>query len=329
MFTAYTKEISSYCSLMFNGHRYRIHNEWVKQYYGGRMQKVSLNAGFTCPNRDGTRGINGCTFCNNRGFTPSYLRYVDELNEQIEEGLDFARHRYPRAHGFLAYFQSYSNTYADLSYLKRVYEQALAHPDISGIVIGTRPDCLPDQVLDYLEELSQHTIVELEIGLESCNDEALKRCNRGHTFAETEDALYRAAQRNLFVTCHLLLGLPGETHETFTTDINKLVKLPFQSLKFHQLQIIKGTQLAREYRLNPASIPTLSIDEYLDWVIAVLEQLPSTTTIQRIGSEVPERMRLSVGWNKHLCDLPSLLDAALLAKNTWQSRLYNHSENNI
>lgn len=305
----------------FNGHRYHVHNEWIKRHYGGRMQKVSLDAGFTCPNRDGTRGKGGCTFCNNNGFSPDYLRLHKDLDAQIETGLDFMRHRYPKTHGFLAYFQPYSNTYADLSHLKSIYEQALAHPDIAGLVIGTRPDCLPDDVLDYLAELSKHTIVELEIGLESCNNGVLKRCNRGHTFEETRNAVQRAAERHLFITCHLLLGLPGETRETFQTSIPELVQLPFNSLKFHQLQIVKGTQLAREWRENPESFSTLPMEEYLDWVVDVLEYLPPEVTVQRLSSEVPERLRLSTGWNKLLCDLPALLEEVLVRKDTWQSRL--------
>lgn len=305
----------------FNGHRYHVHNEWIKQKYGGRMQKVSLDAGFTCPNRDGTRGKGGCTFCNNNGFSPDYLREHREMVAQIEAGLDFMRHRYPKTQGFLAYFQPYSNTYAELSQLKSLYEQALSHPDISGIVIGTRPDCLPNDVLDYLAELSKKTIVELEIGVESCNDEVLKRCNRGHTFAEAQDAIHRAAQRGLFITSHLLLGLPGETRETFQKSIPHLAQLPFNSLKFHQLQVVKGTQLARELRDHPQAFTTLSIEEYLGWVIDVLEHLPPEVTIQRLSSEIPERLRISVGWNKLLCDLPALLEKELLTKGTWQSRL--------
>ena len=195
----------------FHGHRYHAYNDWVKRAHGGRLQKVSIDAGFTCPNRAGSLGIGGCSFCNNEGFSPSYLVEQRDIRQQIDTCIDFMWRRYPKTIGVLAYFQSYSNTYDDLETLKATYDIALAHPKITGIVIGTRPDCLPDETLDYLAELSTRTLVELEIGIESCDDDVLRECLRGHDFACTQDAIRRAAQRKLFITGHLLLGLPLET----------------------------------------------------------------------------------------------------------------------
>lgn len=306
----------------FYGRRYYAYNDWVKREHGGRLQKISIDAGFTCPNRDGRLGIGGCSFCNNDGFTPSYLRDTGDIIGQIETGLDFVRRRYPEAKRFMAYFQAYSNTYEDLAILKARYEKALAHPDISGLVVGTRPDCLPDAVLDYLAELARNHPVELEIGIESCSDEVLAECLRGHDFACTEDAIRRAGERNLFVTGHLLLGLPKETAASLVAGAKALAKLPLGAMKFHQLQIIKGTRLANLWRADPAKVSLLEPSVYLDHVIDILEHLPPTVRIQRLGSDVPPTMRAAPDWGLRLGDFPALLEQRLQARNTWQSRLY-------
>ena len=317
-----TQEILPAC---FSGRRYHAYNDWVKKEHGGRLQKISIDAGFTCPNRDGTQGVGGCTFCNNDSFTPSYLREQRDIRRQIDTGIASARKRYPDSRGFLAYFQSYSNTYDELDRLKALYTTALEHPEINGLVIGTRPDCLPEATLDYLAEIAQHTLVELEIGIESCNDEVLIACNRGHDFACTQDAFRRAAERGLFLTGHLLLGLPGETRESLLAGAGSLAQLPIDALKFHQLQVVRGTRLANQYRADPASVPLLDPDAYLDAVIDVLEQLPDTIKIQRLGSEVPPRLRLSPDWGMRLAAFPPRLEARLAERNTWQSRLLGNS----
>ncbi len=306
---------------LFHGRRYHAYNDWVKREHGGRLQKISIDAGFTCPNRDGALGVGGCTFCNNDGFTPSYLREQRNILDQIETGRAFMRRRYPETTGFLAYFQSYSNTYGDLDRLRTLYETALAHPDISGLVIGTRPDCLPDETLDYLAELSQRVPVELEIGIESCNDAVLRECLRGHDFACTRDAIQRAAQRKLFITGHLLLGLPRETPESLIEGAKSLAGLPLDALKFHQLQVIRGTRLANQYRAEPASVPLMSPDAYLNAVIDILEHLPPQIKIQRLGSEVPPEQRVSPDWGIRLARFPAMLDARLQERKTWQGRL--------
>ncbi len=311
----------------FHGRRYNAYNDWVKRAHGGRMQKVSVDAGFTCPNRDGTLGVGGCSFCNNDGFTPSYLREQRDILVQIDTGIAFMRRRYPDARGFLAYFQSYSNTYGGLDRLKKDYETALSHPDIAGLAIGTRPDCLPDEILDYLAELARRVPVELEIGIESCSDEVLHECLRGHDFACTQDAIRRAAQRGLFVTGHLLLGLPKETPEGRVDGAKALAALPIDALKFHQLQIVRGTRLANLYRADPASVPLLTPPAYLDAVADMLEHLPPQIKIQRLGSEVPPEQRVSPGWGIRLSAFPAMLDACLQARQTWQGRLFSDVRN--
>ena len=312
---------------LFHGRRYNAYNDWVKREYGGRLQKISIDAGFTCPNRDGTLGVGGCSFCNNDGFTPSYLREQRNILDQLETGLNFMRRRYPGTRHFLAYFQSYSNTYAKLDRLKELYETVTAHPCVSGLVIGTRPDCLPDEVLDYLSDLSQRMTVELEIGIESCSDEVLRECLRGHDFACTEDAILRAAKRGLFVTGHLLLGLPRETRESLIEGARMLAKLPIGALKFHQLQIVRATRLANQYRANPASVPLLAPSEYLDAVVDILEYLPPQIKIQRLGSEVPPQQRLSPDWGIRLSEFPALLDERLQTRQTWQSIFFSSVQN--
>jgi radical SAM protein (TIGR01212 family) len=308
----------------FGGRRYNAYNDWVKRAQGGRLQKISVDAGFTCPNRDGTLGVGGCAFCNNDGFTPAYLREQRDIPGQIDTGVAFMRRRYPGTKAFLAYFQAYSNTYARLERLRECYETALAHPDIAGLAIGTRPDCLPDDVLDYLAELTRRKIpLELEIGIESCNDAVLKECLRGHDFACTRDALRRAAERGLSVTGHLLLGLPRETRQSLIEGAKALARLPLDALKFHQLQIVRGTRLANRYRADPASVPLMRPEAYRDAVTDMLEHLPPRIRIQRLGSEVPPALRVSPDWGLRLSRFPALLDARLRERETWQGRLYH------
>ena len=305
----------------FHGHRYHAYNDWVRKEHGGRLQKVSIDAGFTCPNRDGSLGVGGCSFCNNEGFSPSYLLEQRDVLKQIDTGIEFMRRRYPRTKSFLAYFQSYSNTYDDLDKLRKTYDIALSHPDITGIVIGTRPDCLPDEVLDYLADLSTRTMVELEIGIESCNDEVLRECLRGHDFACTQDAISRAARRGLFITGHLLLGLPLETRASLIAGAQELATLPLDALKFHQLQIVRGTRLANQYRANPESISLLDPASYLNAVIDVLEYLPPSIKIQRLGSEVPPNVLVSPDWGFRLSRFPEMLEKRLEERDSWKGRL--------
>lgn len=309
----------------FNGRRYYAWNDWARAAQGGRIQKVSLDAGLSCPNRDGSLGRGGCSFCNNRGFTPAYLASTPGVTAQLATGIGFMQRRYPEVTRFLAYFQAYSNTYGDFDRLRALYEEALAHPQVVGLAIGTRPDCLPDAVLDYLAELQQRVIVELEIGIESCDDAVLAACHRGHDFAASVDAIERAAARGLQVTGHLLLGLPGETRETWRAGATALSRLPLAALKFHQLQVVRGTRLAVQWKRAPGSIALLSVDEYLDWVVDALERLPDDIRIQRLGSEVPPALRVSPGWDMRLSDFPARLTARLTERASWQGREYPRS----
>jgi len=306
----------------FGERRYNAWNEHVKTRYGGRVQKVSVLAGFTCPNRDGLLGKGGCTFCNNDGFTPGYLDTQQTITEQISAGLNFLRRRYPNTRRYMAYFQSYSNTYGEFERLRACYEEALAHPEISGLAIGTRPDCLPDAVLDYLAELSQQHIIELEMGVESCNDAVLARVNRGHDFACSVDAIQRAAARGLEVTAHLLLGLPGESVDSMLDGARLLSNLPIHALKLHQLQVVRGTLLARDWRRDPESVPLLGEEACISLLADFIERLAPHILLQRVGSEVPPSQKLAPEWNVRLSELAPRISAELARRGSWQGCRY-------
>ncbi|GAA5181856.1 TIGR01212 family radical SAM protein [Niveibacterium umoris] len=309
----------------FGKRRYNAYNDWVARNCGGRIQKVSVSAGFTCPNRDGTLGTGGCTFCNNAGFTPGYLDPRADVLAQIDTGIGFLRRRYPNTRRFIAYFQAYSNTYGELDRLRASYEAALSHPAIDGLAIGTRPDCLPDAVLDYLAELAQHKHIELEIGIESVSDAALARVNRGHDFACSADAVSRAASRGLFVTGHLILGLPGEARQDLLDGAFRLSALPLRALKFHQLQLVRGTALARDWQNDPSAVPLFDEAGYLALLADYIERLTPDILIQRLGSEVPPRLKLAPHWNMRLSELAPKLQAELEARASFQGMRWQKS----
>ncbi len=302
----------------FGKRRYNAWNEQVKERRGGRVQKVSVIAGFSCPNRDGTLAWGGCTFCNNDGFTPGYLERSQSITAQIDAGLEFLHRRYPTTTRFIAYFQSYSNTYGELQRLRACYQEALAHPQICGLALGTRPDCLSDAVLDYLAELAREHIVELEIGIESCNDAVLAHVNRGHDFAASVDATRRAAARGLEVTAHVMLGLPGESRQSMLDGAGKLSALPIHALKIHQLQLVRGTALARQWQHDPASVPLLGEQACIELLADYIERLSSAIVLQRVGSEVPPSLKMAPEWNLRLSELAPRLSEELARRGSWQ-----------
>ena len=258
-----------------------------QERYGLRLQRLALDGGFTCPNRDGKVGVGGCTFCDNRAFHPSYTQ-GKRIAEQIDAGIAFHARRGRKADGYLAYFQAFSNTYAPLDVLRSRYEEALSHPAVKGIVIGTRPDCVDPEKLDYLADLkSRGSIVEVEYGIESVFDATLERVNRGHTFACTKDAIAATAERGVPVGGHIIIGLPGETREMILEEAAVLNALPISSLKIHQLQILKGTAIEAEFKADPSAFLRLGPEAYIDLLAGFLERLRPDLAIGRIVSSVP------------------------------------------
>lgn len=302
--------------------RYNSFTGYYKSKYGSRLQKIVIDAGFTCPNRDGSVSVGGCTYCDNNAFHPSYSTPDKSIMQQMEEGMEFHRRRYRRATGYIAYFQPYSNTYAPPERLKALYAEALSHPNVVGIAIGTRPDCIDEEKLDYLAALSRDHIVMVEYGIESCYDATLERINRGHTFDQAVTAVKMTADRGLDVCAHFILGLPGESREMMLESAPVINSLPLTSLKFHQLQIIKGTSMEREFEANPQDFVTFSLEEYIDFFVDILERLRPEIRIERFAGEVPPRFVKSTPWGLiRNVELLRLLEKRLEERNSWQGKL--------
>ena len=321
------------------GKRYNSFVGYFKKTYGERLQKIVLDAGFTCPNRDGRVGRGGCTYCDNAAFHPSYSTAGKSLHQQMDEGIEFHKVRYRTTEHYLAYFQSFSNTYAPLERLKTLYEEALSHPQVVGIVIGTRPDCVDEEKLDYLSDLAggkimqqwQRTmsdgkvrrkpIIIVEYGVESCYDSTLERINRGHDFETARRAIQMTAERGLDVGIHMILGLPGETRQMMLESCAVINSLPVRSIKFHQLQIVKGTRMEKDYENHPEDFERFSLDDYLDFFTDILERLRPDLYIERIAGEVPPRFVSETPWGLiRNAELLHLLDARLEKRDSWQGK---------
>ena len=303
--------------------RYNNYTEYFRKAFGERVQKITIDAGFTCPNRDGTKGTGGCTYCNNDAFNPSYCIPQKSIPQQIFEGIEFHANRYRRASKFLAYFQAYSNTYAPIDKLRKLYEEALSVPGIVGLVIGTRPDCIDSAKLDYFQEISKDHYLILEYGIESCFNRTLQRINRGHTFEESIAAIEETARRGIKVGAHLIFGLPGETPQDMLDEVNLINQLPLSNIKFHQLQVIKDTPMAHEYQQNPSHFRLFELEEYMNFIISFTERLNPVFVIERFTAEVPPRFLAGPGWGLlRTYTLLQMFEKKLEELDTWQGRLY-------
>ena len=326
-----------------DGKRYNSFVGYFKRKYGERLQKIVLDAGFTCPNRDGKVGRGGCTYCDNAAFHPSYSIAGKSLHQQMDEGIEFHKVRYRTTEHYLAYFQSFSNTYAPLEHLRKLYEEALSHPSVVGIVIGTRPDCVDEQKLDYLSDLAHGRILKgwsrslvgsgertapvviIEYGIESCYDSTLLRINRGHDFETACRAVRMTAERGIDVGAHFILGLPGETRQMMLESCEMINSLPLRSVKFHQLQIVKGTRMEKEYAESPQDFERFSLEEYLDFFVDMLEHLRPNLFIERFVGEVPPRFVNETPWGMiRNVELLRLLEKKLEERQTWQGRKVLH-----
>lgn len=303
--------------------RYNAFTGYFREKYGCRLQKIVIDAGFTCPNRDGRVGTGGCTYCNNAAFHPNYSTPDKSVFQQLEEGIGFHKGRYRNTTDYLAYFQSYSNTYAPLEDLRKLYSEALQHPQVRGIVVGTRPDCVNDDILDYLAELAKEHVVIVEYGIESCFDKTLLRINRGHDFETARRAVEATAQRGLFQGAHFIFGLPGESVGEMM-DMAKIINsLPLNTLKFHQLQIIKGTAMEREYESCREEFVEFTLEGYIDFFIDFLETLRPDLYIERFAGEVPPRFVNHTPWGLiRNTELIRLLEKRLEERDTFQGKLY-------
>lgn len=302
---------------------YNSYAAYFRRLFGSRVQKVAVDAGFSCPNRDGTISVGGCTFCNNSAFTPSYCTPTKSVAQQIDEGIEFHRRRYRTATRYLAYFQAFTNTHAPLNKLRELYDQALQNPLVAGVVIGTRPDCVDEQKLDYFAELSRKCYVALEYGIESCNDSVLTSINRGHDYATAIRAVNMTAERGIHCGAHFILGLPGQSDEELIAQTDKINALPLTTVKFHQLQIFRGTAMAEQYDANPASFRFWSIEEYIDLFSEILARLRPDIVVERFASEAPPRYHYGKNWGLVRNEtLWMMLERRLLEKEIYQGIYY-------
>jgi radical SAM protein (TIGR01212 family) len=276
--------------------RFNSYTEYFRRHFGERVQKVTVDAGFTCPNRDGTAGTGGCTYCYNDSFNPSYCQPEKSITLQIAEGIEFHARRYRRANKFLAYFQPYSNTYAPLDELKKIYEEALGFPGVIGLVIGTRPDCIDDEKLEYLRYLNKDHYIILEYGIESCYNETLEKINRGHSFEDSVIAIKKTAEKGIYTGAHLIFGLPGESRSEMLSEAEMVSSLPLTTIKFHQLIIVKNTPMSEEYANHPENFDLFSLEEYIDFIVDFLERLNPSIVAERFAGEVPPRFIAGPSW---------------------------------
>ena len=305
------------------GHSRRFNDlsGYLSGVFGSRVQKLSIDAGFTCPNRDGSKGTGGCTFCYNKSFNPAYCSPLKSVSQQIRQGMEFFSVKYKNIK-YLAYFQAYTNTYSSLNELSRLYEEALRFPGISGIVVGTRPDCVDEPILDFFSELAEKYYVSIEYGLESTLDKTLQRINRGHDYNDSVVAIQQTAQRGIHVGVHMILGLPGETVEDVLNHAGKLNLLPINMIKLHQLQIIRGTRMEVEYLNAPEDFILFTVDEYIDLVIRFLELLKPSIIVERFAGASPPELIAGKRWGLKNFEIVAKVEKEMLTRNTWQGRLF-------
>ncbi|HNY03424.1 MAG TPA: TIGR01212 family radical SAM protein [Bacteroidales bacterium] len=320
--------------------RFNSYTEYVRRTFGGRMQKVVVDAGFTCPNRDGSKGTGGCTYCDNNAFNPSYCSPAEPLHTQIEKGILFHHVRYRRATKFLVYFQPYSNTYAPLPKLRELYEEALRYPGVGGLVIGTRPDCIDDEKLSYLWELATRWHIQIEYGVESVYDQTLDRINRKHDFSLSREVILRTHELGLRTGAHFIFGLPGESEEMMLASAARISELPLGSVKFHQLQIVKGTAMEADFRDHPADFHRFTLEGYVRFIVRFLERLNPDIVIERFSGEIPPRFMGMAekggspvpegqqesppgGWGLIRYDaVLRLIESEMERQDTWQGKFY-------
>ena len=305
-----------------NHRRYNAYPDYIRKIFNGRVQKLTIDAGFTCPNRDGTKSTGGCTFCVNEAFNPSYCNPSKSIQQQLSEGIEFHERRYRRAKKYLAYFQAYTNTYGSTATLEKYYLEALQVDGVIGLVIGTRPDCVTDETLDLLQKISRDYYVIVEYGVESVYNRTLNRINRGHSFEHSVETINKTVQKDLQTGIHLIFGLPGESMEEMLQSAGIISRLPVTSVKFHQLQLIKGTLIAEEYNKNPHDFLQFTLDGYLSFLADYIEQLNPRIVIERIAGEVPPRYAVTRPWGPRYDQILKKFENLLEKRNTFQGKFF-------
>jgi len=301
--------------------RYRKFNTFVKNKFGHKVYKVSVDAGFTCPNRDGKVAIGGCVYCNNDTFVPPYARRRYSIEDQIKNGMDYLRLRY-KAEKFIIYFQAYTNTYGDVNELKKYYEYALTvSDDIVGLTIGTRSDCIDEEKLDMLQELAEDIYLTVEYGLESIYDKTLRFANRGHDYDSVKRAIERTRNRNISIGAHIIAGFPTETVEETLESASEISSLNLDFLKIHNLHVVRNTALQRMYKESPFHLFTY--EEYVDFVINYLERLSPDIVIERLYTDTPRQLLIAPLWGVTHMQILQGIERELESRDTYQGRLYD------
>jgi radical SAM protein (TIGR01212 family) len=312
--------------MKFTGKRYLDYSSFIKLNFGERVQKISLDIGFSCPNRDGSKGFGGCTYCNNNTFNPDYCEPQKGIKQQLEEGISRFSDKY-KAQKYLAYFQAYTNTYSDFESLKRMYDEALNVPNVIGLVIGTRPDCISDEIIDYLELLSKKHFISLEFGVESTLNKTLEKVNRCHSYNETVATYKKCKNRGFHLGAHLIIGLPGETKQDLLNHAIEVSKLPIDTLKLHHLQIVKQSIMASQYKKNPEDFDLFTPESYIKFISEFVTLLRPNLVIERFISQAPFDLLIAPNWNglKNF-EIVSKIDKQMELENTWQGKNYINNE---
>lgn len=307
---------------MNNTKAYNNYSSFIKEQFNERVQKISINTGFTCPNRDGTKGVGGCTYCNNSTFSPDYCKPEKSITQQLDEGITFFSKKY-KTQKYLAYFQANTNTYADFSLIKELFSEAVNHKDVIGLVVGTRPDCVNEDIIAFLSDIAKQYYVALEFGIESTLDKTLEDINRCHTYKEVIDAYDLAKDKGLHLGAHIIIGLPGESRKEMLHHAVEISKLPIHTLKIHQLQIVKHTMMATQLKNEPEKFTLFEADEYIDFITDFISLLRPDIIIERFISESPLHLLIAPNWNglKNF-EITAKIDKKLIEKDLWQGKHY-------
>ena len=304
------------------GALYYSYKQFLTERFGEAVLKLPIDAGFSCPNRDGTVGTGGCTYCLNNAFVPRYCSSEKDILQQIEDGIVFHRQRGRESKSYLAYFQAFSNTHAPLDKLRELYETALSHPKIKGLIIGTRPDCVDVEKLNYLNTLNHEHFISIEYGIESCYDRTLQRINRGHDFATAQRAVEQTAAQGIHTGAHFIIGLPGETPDDWLNGIPLINRMPINSIKFHQLQILKGTVIEQEFQEHPEDFCSLNMEDYIDLMVNIIARLRADIAIERFAAEVPPKYLSNNPWKLQRYDvILQRIRQRLEERDVWQHQL--------